>query len=873
MRLWRRGRRDRELTEEIETHLVLAEAEHRRRGLSEQEARDAARRDFGGIMKTRQAYREQRGVYWLDVLVQDARFGLRMLRRDRGFAVTAALVLGIGIGANNLMFTLLYGSTLRGLPIARADRVVFISTFDQRFPDRPLSFQDFDDVRTQARSFSTVAAFYSTPMSVGDEGRAPDRVDGAYATVGALEIAGKSPILGRTFAADEDRSGAPAVAVLSQRLWRARYGGDATILGRTIIVNGAPAIVIGIMPDRSGFPGTAEVWLPLAHIPDLASQRRDARTLRVFGRVRDGVTVNDARRDVESIVAAISRNHPDSSEGLAARVVPINQRFFGGLSNPVWLPFIAASLLVVMVSCANAANLMIGRSVLRAREVAIRGSLGATRIRVVSQFLIEALVLAAAGGLAGFVISLGAARLFESGIPEQTLPYWLHYSMDWRIFGALVVVAAGSVLIFGLLPAIHASRVDPGRVMKEGGRGGSSGNRRTRLLTSAFLIAEFALSVVLLSQLSVSFLAQAPTVESTKAVTTPALMAATVTLPAAKYGSANDRLAFFDRALEQLQSTPGIVSVTVTGQLPFSGGPEQRLELDGTVVGQETRAPAVLTITIGPDYFSTLDVRLLQGREFNARDGHPGSAAAIVNERFAERYFSQGDAIGRLIRVTAPNAPTDGVPWLTVVGVASNIRQRNLADPDPVVYVPLASSPLPTASFIVRSDRDPAASASRVREEVSRIDPHLPLYRVMTMKQAVEDALWNARASHRLILSITVIALALSMVGLYAVTAYSVGQRTQEIGIRVALGARPREIGALILRRALVQVTLGFVLGMGGGLVWDSTFVSGRIGLRLASPEVLAPVMTLLALLAIVACWVPVRRATRLDPVAALRHD
>ncbi len=871
-------RRDGDIAEEIDTHLALLEEDYRRQGLSDAEARNAARRALGGELKTRQAYSEQGRFHILDAFVQDAKFAIRTLWRDRTFALTATLVLGIGIGVNNMMFTLIYGSTLRGLPIDRADRVLYISTFDQRFPDRPLSFPDFEDLRTGTRSFIGLGAFVSMPLSVGDDGRVPERAEGAYTSAGALEIIGRAPILGRTFGANEDFPGAAPVAVLSRTIWQSRYGGDAGILGRSILVNGIAATVIGVMPDRSGFPSTAEIWLPLAHAPTVPRQQRDARTLRVFGRMRDEVRLPDARAEVESIVARIAREHSDTSAGLAARVMPIDQRFFGGLSNPNWRPFIAASILVLIVSCANAANLMVGRSALRAREIAIRGSLGASRWRVIGQLLVEAFVLAGLGGTAGLAISLAAARLFQSTIPERSFPYWLHYAMDARVFAALVLVSLSSVLVFGLVPAIQASRTDVNRTLRDGGRSATTrgGHRR---LASVFLVSQFGLSVVLLAQVVTSFQVRGARVDTNEAVDTPAVLVASVTLPSAQYRTAAERLSFYERMREQLQTVTGVSEVTIASQLPLGGGPEQRLEIEGHPRAEGEAAPGVLTLIVGREYFATFRIPLRQGREFSTQDGGPGVAHAIVNERLAQRYFPDGDVLGRQIRVTAPNAPPSEAAWLTIIGVAANIRQRNLLDPDPIVYLPLAASPLPTTSLIVRSSLDPATAARRVREEVARLDPHLPLYRVMTMRQAIEEGSWNGRVSHNLILAITVVALALSVVGLYAVTAHAVGQRTQEIGIRIALGARSQQVRSLILTRAIVQVAIGLGLGLMGSMAWDAAFTnlgenrSGAVAFSLVSPTVIVPVALFLALLIAAACLVPIRRATRVDPVAALRHE
>jgi putative ABC transport system permease protein len=392
-------------------------------------------------------------------------------------------------------------------------------------------------------------------------------------------------------------------------------------------------------------------------------------------------------------------------------------------------------------------------------------------------------------------------------------------------------------------------------------------------LTSAFLIAQFALSIVLLAQVVVSFQVQGPQVESDRAIDTPSLLAASIMLPPEKYPTPITRLSFYERIGALLESTPGIAAVTVASHLPFGGGREQRLEINGRPSADTEPTPTVQTVTIGPGYFATLGVSMQQGREFAAQDGQPGAAHAIVNARFAQMFFADGDAIGRLIRVSSSDAPAGDAPWLSVIGVASDVRQRNLPTIDPVMYVPLAAAPLSSSSLIVRTTMEPAAAARRVRDEAARIDPLLPLYRVMTMSQALENARWNGRASHNLILTITTVALILSLIGLYAVTALVVAQRSQEIGIRIALGARPGQVRRLILSGAFTHVAAGAVAGLMGAMAWDAAFVSGRAGFFLVSPEVLGPVVLLLMALTVTACLVPIRRATRLDPVATLRQD
>jgi putative ABC transport system permease protein len=863
---------DEALRQEIDAHLALLADEYERRGLSPTEAQDAARRAFGGVEKTVASYREQRRLPILDTIAQDVRFACRVLIRDRGFAATAILVLAVGIGVNNMMFTLIYGSTLRGLPIEQPSRVLHVSTFDQRFPDRALSYPEFDDLRRDARSFSGLAAFVNTPVAVGDERRAPERFDGTFLTANAFAVAGTAPAVGRGLTAEDDRPGAPPVVVLGARAWLGRYGGDPSVLGRTILVNGAPATVVGVMPDPSRFPSTAEAWLPLSQMPGLAMEKRDARTLRVFGRLRDDVSIADARAEVEAIVERAAREHPESSEGLKARVVPIHDRFFGSATQPTWLAFITASVLIVVVSCANTANLLLSRSVLRAREIAIRGSLGASRRRIVGQLLIESAVLAALGGTLGLAVSLGAAGVFRSTIPERSMPYWFDYTMDAKVFGALVVVSFLSVLVFGLVPALQASKADVNRVLKDGGRSGIRAGG-TRRLTAVFLTAEIALTVILLAQAVVSARNDGNELASDALLETTELLTASVSLPVAQYPTPGQRHDFYTRVIAQVAAIPGVTSASMTSALPRQGSTPQSLDIEGEARAPGEKAPTVATVSIGSRYLETLGIPLQRGRAFNPDDGLPGREYVIVSQRFADTYFAGADPLGRRIRLAMANAPAATQVPHAIIGVTSNVRQQSVPGAEAIVYLPAAGAPPSVASLVVRSSLDAGGLTQSLRAAVMRVNPNLPLYRVMTLAAAIRETQWAGRVSYGLITMLTAIALGLSIAGLYAVTMYAVGQRTQEIGLRMALGARPGEIRRLILRHTCLQVGLGLVLGLAGSIAWDAAFSSGRVELKLVNPDVLIPIAALLAGATVAACLIPVRRATRVDPVDALRQS
>jgi putative ABC transport system permease protein len=804
-------------------------------------------------------------------LIQDIRFAWRLLHRDRAYGVTSLLVLGLGIGVHNMLFTILNAHTIRGLPIRDVERVVYVSTFDDRTPDRGLSYADFEDLRSSAQPVVSVAAFTSGPIVLADNDHPPDRIEGASVTGNAFALIGVRPLLGRAIAEEDDRAGAALVAMLGEGTWKLRYAGDPSVLGRTIGVNGASATVVGVLPAHSGFPGTAEVWVPLAQTPGLTTQSRNARTLRVFGRVLEGSTLDEARVQIESIVDRLARDHPDTNKNVRARVVPINERFLGRLSDPAWRAFAAVGFLIVIISCANVANLVLATSLRRAREIAIRSSLGASRGRVLRQLLLEGCVLALIGGVFGLGISIAAVRVFRSAIPENVLPYWLDYSFDSRVFLALFAVSLGTVFVFALLPAVRASKTDVTSVLKDGGSSGRGG-RSTQRWATTFLAAEFGLAVVLLAQMTMSLRNHRPELPSDDAIQSQEVLTAVITLPGDTYRSPDTRVGFFRQLTERLSPNPAIKAVSMASALPLQGAPEGRLDVDGRAPSGSEPAPTVRTVTIAPRYFETFGLALVRGRDFTESDGTPGAMHAMVNERLAMQYFGNEDPIGRRISLGASDASGTKGAWLTIVGVAPDIRQRPVPDPDAVVYLPYRTTALSTATLIVRTRNGGGDLATNLRKDVQAIDNNLPLYRTRTMQQVVRDAQWNARLSARLILSLTFIAVVLSTVGLYAVTAYGVRQRTHELGLRIALGAGPKQIVAVIARRVLAQLAIGFGAGLICTMLWDRTFVAVRPGVLAADPVSLLIVAAVLVLAATIACAVPIRRAMRLQPNTAMQQ-
>jgi putative ABC transport system permease protein len=863
-----RGQRDLDLQDEIDTHLALAEEEYRRAGMSDEDARDAARRAFGGVLKARQLYREQGGWRWLDTLLQDARFGVRVLVRDRAFALTAIVVLGLGIGVNNMQFTIIYAHTLRGLPIERAGRVLMASFVDERGADQGLSVPEFQELQAGADRFHEFAALGSAvSVALGDPGRAPDRYLAIHTTGNALEVLRIQPLMGRAFTKTEEQPGARRVTMLGAGAWRARYNADPAILGREVLIDGESATVVGIIRERSGFPSNAEVLLPIAQAAGFSPIQRDIRALRAFARIRDDVSIEEARAQLETLLVQTADASGASGRGLLPRVTPISARFIGRATDPAWMAFFAVGFLVVAVASANAANLMLARGVRRAHEMAIRASLGANRARVVVQLLTESVVIASLAALVGLAVSVAGVRMFRAGVPVSDMPYWWHYSMDLTVFAVLVLVSFGTVLIFGLVPALQSSRADVARVMKDGGRSGT-GRTSSRWLTTGFMVAQLALSVVLTSYVVINvFDNDAPA--SDAVVETTDVLTASLRLSADRYPTVDQRAGFLERLAQQIRAIPGVSAATLTSALPRNGATEERLQLAASA--PRDQLPAVWTVQIGSDYFRTLGLPLQRGREFASTEPQ-GATPALVNERFVERFLPAADPIGQQIAIVSANPRGGATTPVTIVGVAQDIRHRP-GRPDPVVYLPLSATAPALISVMVRSQLDTLTTTSQLRDAVLALDANLPVFQAMTLARAVDDAMWNIRVSSRLVTVLSLIVILLSSVGLYAVTAHAVSQRAKEIGIRTALGAKPAQIRRLVLRSAAVQVALGLFFGVLCTLAWDGAFFTRGVETRFADVRVLGPVGLIFAILLLAACLAPTRRATRLDPVATLRQD
>jgi putative ABC transport system permease protein len=867
--IFRHESADHELEREVGAHLALLEDEYRRRGLTPDAAKLAARRALGGVARARDLHRDSRSFAWLDDLQRDLRHAARTLRRTPGFTLIAVFALGLGIGVNTAFFTIVNAICLRGLPIDSPERVMYVSGRDAQ--DRPanLSYLEFDEIRSRTTAFEQVAAYTITVVVVADTGQPPARVSAAYLSAGAFELLGDRPAIGRGFRVEEDRPGSAPVVILGGDLWSSRYASDPGIVGQSITVNGVPSTVIGVMPRGFMFPGNADLWRPMANLPANVRDSRAERRLAVFARLAANATEEQARADTAAMGETWAREFPATNRDVRMRVVPINDQLNPSVAQRAWIAFITAGALVLLVACANVANLLLMRAATRGREIAIRTSMGATRARVVRQLLVESSTLAALAGMFGVFVAWIGLRALSAIIPPEAMPYWMAFTIDGRVLAVLIAVCVASVFVCGLPSALHVTKVDLRDSLTENGST-TTVARPTRRWIAALLAAEFAVTFVLVALAVMSARSTANTLRTEFQIDPTSLQTLWVTLPVESYTSSDARTAFFDRLGERIEASSAVASHALTSVLPYSGGQQQPVAVSGQVPGDALPTAAVVAASEG--YFSVLGIPLVRGRAFTALDGMPGREAAIVNQRFVRVVLGDQEPIGTRIRLGKGETP-----WIEIVGVATTVRQQQIIgpEPDPVVFLPFRTASSATSIIVVRTKGDPTSVISRLRSEVARIDPNLPLYRVMSFEQAVRTALWNGRLSDTIIRSIAVVALVLAVIGLYAVTGHTVERWTRELGLRIALGAKSSQIGWLVLRRVLTQLTVGLVIGIGGAIAFDRTFnQSSRTGgeaIGMTDPGALALIIVSIVIVALVACLVPIRRATTLDPVETLR--
>lgn len=859
---------------EVEAHLEIEAQRLREDGLSEKEARDAARRAFGNVLQARERYYESGRWVWLDHLAQDLRFGLRTLRKNANFTLVVVLTLGLGIGANTTIFSWINSTLLDPIPGARdTDRIVSLTrgTVDPG----EFSYPDYRDLRAAARSFSGITAFTIRPMNLTGTSK-PERVWGTAASANYFDVLGVRPLVGRTFvASEEQKPDGDSVVVLGYALWQRRYGGDSNIVGRTITINQNPFTVIGVAP--ADFQGSLtglrmDLWVPLTTQRRVISSRdwlndRSDDQLMAQGRLAPGVSVKQSRQEMNLLMQHLAEQFPDAHSGQTDVGVYPLWRAPGGANRYfyVLLPMLMALAgVVLLLACANVTNLLLVRAVARRREMSIRLAIGARRGYLVRQLLVESGLLAFGGGALGLLLTHWTAGTLGGCIPPTSFPVALDIHVDRGVLLAAVVISLGAAFVFGLLPALEASGLMPAAVLKEVS-GSAAGGRRGARLTRYLVAGQLALSVLLLVAAGLFIRGFQKAERFDPGFHPEHVLAATLELYPAGY-TRESGLEFERQLLAKLAAMPEVRSATLADAVPLG------LVRNTEAVKLESYAPQpheamdIRSATVGPDYLRTLQIPLVEGRDFEADDTAATRPVAIVNQALAERYWPHQEAVGK--RVWAEDH------WSTVVGVARNSNYDRLGEaPRPFLYLPMLQNYWTSAILEVRVEGEPLAFTPKLERAVHELNADLPLYHVAPMAVLTQNSAALQRIAGTFVGAFGALALLLAGVGLYGIVAYGARQRAQEIGIRRALGAGPGDVLKLVLGEGLRLTGAGLGAGLLFALLAARALRSQLFGVEPTDAVTFVAAVLGLSAVALIACAVPAYRATRVDPVTALRHE
>jgi putative ABC transport system permease protein len=808
----------------------------------------------------------------MNSIFTDIRYGFRSLLKRPAATSIALLTLALGIGVNTAIFSAVDSILLRPLPLKEPDRLVSVweHTLSMGIRQNEAAPANFFDLRKQNSVFDELGAFGPLDINLTGDGE-PDRLDGQLVSANVFSILGVAPALGRTFLPNEDQPGQEHVVVLSEALWKRRFNGDPSIVNRNITLNGESFTVVGIMPRTFFFPEReTELWVPWAMEPDQASGRGD-HYLRLVARLKPDVTLERANADLDAIGQRLSAEYPRTNEGLGFLARSLQRDYAGDLRLPILVLF-AAVALVLLIACANVANLLLAQATTRRKEIAIRIALGARRWTIVRQMLVESLLLACGGGLLGVLGAFWGVQALAKFLPES-LSKLQGVTIDARVLVFTLGVSVLTAIVFGGVPALLASRTTPGATLGDVARdtaGGSSGRYVRRVL----VVSQVALAVVLLVSAGLLLRSFQLLRRVNTGLTTENALTMRMVLPMPKYAKAEMRRAFFDEVLRNVKEVPGVESAGVITFLPLSfNGMNFSFSVEGHASPSDMNLPFALFRVVSPDYFRAMGITLLRGRSFDTQDSPDSTPAVLVNRRLAERYWPGQDAIGKRLKV----GPVDSQnAWLTVVGVVGDVRQTGLYEQKLEFYVPYMQerrSFMAPRDLVIRTKADPGVIAAGVRQAVWKVDKDQPVSNVRTMDQVFAAAISQERFQTLMLGLFAALALVLACVGLYGVISYSVVQRTHEIGVRMALGAQPVDVLRLVIRQGLLLTFTGLGLGLVAGMFATRVLTDMLFGVTPRDPLTFMGVPVLLLLVALLACYVPARRATRIDPLIALRYE
>ena len=875
---WRSSSRRRaDLEDELRFYFDMRARELVEQGMSEPDARREAVREFGDVEFTTRyclaedamSMRADRTTDVIAELRQDVAHSWRTLRRAPGFALVALTTLALGIGANTAIFSVVNGLLLRDLPYRDADRLVRIwgAHTDSKQYRSQVSAADFVDLKTRQRSFATLGAAAGTGgtyVGTGD----PVPLSGVRVDASVFPALGIRPFLGRTFVAGEDSTGASPTLVLGFSVWRRVFGGDSAIVGKTIDLGGRTRTVIGVLPPSFFFPTVAEAefFIPLDLTPILrdVNRARKFHNLGLVGRLRPGVRVAQGRAELTSIMRQLEREHPESNTNMSVATVGMREAVVGD-TRPALLLLLGASLLVLVIACANVAGMLLSRAVSRRQELAVRAALGAGRARLVRQMLTESLVLALCGGAIGLALAFWGTRALIASAGER-LPAASQIAVDGTVLVTALVVTIGSGVIFGLIPALAASR-GMHLALKDATRGSSGGVARHRMRT-ALVTGQLALAVVLLVGAGLLVRSLLRLQQNDLGYSVDSVLTFEVNLAGPRYATNEAQDQFFDALYARLGALPGVVAVGGSGNLPLRGGSMASLAIDGRPQ-PEGKLPEIGYQPVSDDLFRAMGMALKRGRTFNAGDHEQAPPVVILSEGLARAFWPNADPIGARIR----RGPDPSEPWATVVGVVGDVRVGVSGEPRPTAYVSARQDHWGGAAVVVRTAGDPMALLPAVRREMKAIDATLPVGEPASMKEVRSNRLADRRLPMQLMIAFALLALALAAVGVYGVMAYSVAARTREIGVRVALGAQPRNVFGMVVRQGIAAAVVGLMLGLLGAAALGRVLTKLLYGVAPTDALTFVSVAALLMAVTLAACLIPARRAVRVDPLEALRSE
>ena len=806
-------------------------------------------------------------------LITDVRSGVRMLVKYPTLSIVAVVTLGLGIGLSTTVFCVVNGGLFKGLPFPDADRIVAVvaTNHAQNQPRLPISVHDFAVWEERQTSFEKIGQYGFLPVNLSTEEGRPERFSGGLLSVAAFEALGVPPLHGRGFRDGDDRPGAVPVVLLSYELWRDRYGRSTDMIGKPIRANGVQRTVIGVMPEKFAFPIREALWTPLEAEPT-ATTRGKGPTYQVIARLKPGVPIDQAKVQAVTIAAQLEAEFPETNRGIGADVTPYARAILGPEIYGLLYTMLGAGIGVLLIACVNVSNLLVARASLRRREVAVRMALGAGRNRVVRQHLTEVLVLATAGAAIGVVLSVFGMRWFTQALSVNPPPFFITFELDYRVMlfvlGLIVLASAFA----GTLPAMHAARVSAGAALKDDSRGATSA--RLGKFSSGLVIAELAVSCGLLiaAGLMIKSVVQLKNVQMP--FTIDNVLTARVDLPRDTYPDSPASIRFFEQLLPRLQEVPGVEAATLSDGLPAAGNGVITVQIEGQAYPQESDYPLAREGIVTAGYFETFQTPVLNGREFTRADVAGSQPVAIVNESFARKHFPTVDAVGRQMRRIRPNSKE---PWLTIVGVVPDLLMEGIGNNNasPIgYYIPIAQSDVANGVRIaVRTRGDPAAVTSSLRAAVASLDPDLAIYEISTLRRVVDRQTWFYTVFGTFFMAFGLCALLLAAAGLYGVMSFSVTQRTREMGVRSALGAQGMQLVLLVMRKSVVQLAIGLVLGLGLALAASDALQPVLYHVNPRDSAVFAAVIATLAIASLIASFLPARRVTRIDPVLALASE